>query len=112
MPQHEQDTHFVITFRDPRSSEIKTLRARSVSDSQLGLSFVAISDFVFEPGSVIVNPEEEALQSRLENVRSLHLSIYAILSVEEVGTTHPGLEFTHDRSNLVVLPTQGGDAPR
>jgi hypothetical protein len=112
VPQHEQDTHFVITFRDPRSSEIKTLRARSVSDSQLGLSFVAISDFVFEPDSVIVNPEEEALQSRLENVRSLHLSIYAILSVEEVGTTHSGLEFTHDRSNLVVLPTQGGDAPR
>jgi hypothetical protein len=100
-------THYVISFRDPRSGDISTLRARSIADSTLGLSFVAVSDFVFDSGSMIINPAEEALRTRLEHVRSLHLSIYTILSVEEVGERNEGLRFERDRSNLVVLPGTG-----
>jgi hypothetical protein len=109
MSKHDQDTHFVVTYRDPKNEDIATIKARTVTDSTLGLSFVAISDFVFDSASRLVNPEEEAMRSRLAHVRSLHLSIYAILSVEEVGVEHEGLVFRHDRSNLVVLPQQDGD---
>jgi hypothetical protein len=107
MGQPDPHTHYEITYRDPRSEQICTLRARSISDSSLGLSFVAVSDFVFEQGSTIINPAEEALRTRLAKVRSLHLSIYTILAVEEVGDRHEGLQFQHDRSNLVVLPRGG-----
>lgn len=98
------DTHYVVTYRDARTGEIVHLRARTIRDSTLGLTFVAISDFVFEQTSAIVNPAEEALARRFEHTRALHLSLHAILSIEEVGVDHAGLKFERDRSNLLVFP--------
>lgn len=98
------ETCYIITYREPTEGKIQTLKARTVTDSTLGISFVAISDFIFETESLVVNPNEETLQKRFEDVKSLHLSIYTILSIEEVGKTHQGLKFKKDKSNLVVLP--------
>lgn len=86
-----------------------SLKAKTIRDSTLGLSFIAISDFVFETESMVVNPVEEQMKARFENVRSLHLSIYSIISIEEVGPDHEGLSFKKDRSNLVAFP--GGTSP-
>jgi hypothetical protein len=36
-------------------------------------------------------------------VKTLHLSIYSIISIQEVGMEHKGLYFKKDKSNLVVL---------
>ncbi|MCB9689105.1 MAG: DUF1820 family protein [Alphaproteobacteria bacterium] len=97
---------YVVTWRDHRDGSVQTLRARTVEDSSLGLSFVAIRDFLFESGP-IVNPAEEALRGRLEKVRTLHLSLYAILSVEEVGEDPPALVFTNDKAALqLVRPSE------
>ncbi|MFP4158955.1 MAG: DUF1820 family protein [Desulfobacterales bacterium] len=101
--QDGKDTYFVITYREPREAKILTLKARTVTDSSLGLSFIAISDFVFSTSGLVVNPAEEDLKKRLENVKSMHLSIYTIISIEEVGAEHEGLSFKKDKSNLVVL---------
>jgi hypothetical protein len=97
--------HYVITYRDPVKDETVTLRARKVYDSPLGLSFLAIADFVFDTGTRLIDPAEEALRERLRDVRTLHLSIYRVLSILEVGVDHEGLRLGHDRSNLVVFPT-------
>ena len=102
------DTHYVVTYRDSVKDETVTLRARAVHDSPLGLSFLAISDFVFDTNARVIDPSEEALRDRLRDVRTLHLSIYRVLAVLEVGVDHTGLQLTHDRSNLVVFPSGRG----
>ncbi len=102
------ETCYRITYREPAEGKIQTLKARTVTDSTLGISFVSISDFIFDTDSLVVNPNEETQQKRFEDVKSLHLSIYTILSIEEVGKSNQGLKFKKDKSNLVVLP--GNDA--
>lgn len=107
MAQSKKDIPlYLIHFRDPKDGEMVSLKAHSITDSSLGLSFVRISDFVFDLSSVVVKPSEEQLAKRLENVKSLHLSIYSIISIEELGKEHKGLHFIKDKSNLVVLPTE------
>jgi hypothetical protein len=109
MMSKKKETYYVVTFREPVEGKIQTLKARAVTDSTLGMSFVSISDFIFDTDSLVVNPKEETLKQRFEDVKALHLSIYTILSIEEVGKTHQGLKFKKDKSNLVVLP--GKESP-
>ena len=78
---------------------------RRVEDSELGPAFVCLSQFVFDPGSRIANPAEESLARRFENTRRLHLNLFAIQSIAEVGVDHPGLQLEQDRPNVVVLPS-------
>ena len=96
--------HYLVTWRDARNGEIMTLRVRQIRDSTLGLTFVALSDFVWESSSPIVNPAEEALARRFEQTKTLHLSIHAIVSIEEIGADHQGLSFEKDRANLLTFP--------
>ena len=105
-----QETCYRITYRDVAENKIRTLRARSITDSGLGLSFVCVSDFVFDQTSKLVNPNDEALAAQLEDVKSLHLSMYTIVCVEEIGIDNQGLSFEHDRSKLLVYPG-GSDTP-
>jgi hypothetical protein len=100
------DAYFTITFRDATTDAVHTLRARRVADSTLGLGFIAVSDFLFDTTSRIVNPEEESLRRRFENVRSLHLSIHRVLEIQEVGVEHEGLKLDADRSKLIPFPTK------
>ncbi len=103
MAKKKEETFYLITYRDAKDAKVLTLKAKTVTDSSLGLSFVAISDFVFDTKSVVINPEEEDQKRQFEGVKTLHLSIYAIISIEEVGEEHKGLKFKKDKSNLVVL---------
>lgn len=109
MAQSSKDSYYVIHYRDPKSGEILLLKARKISDSTLGLGFVCVSEFIFDANGLVINPGEEQLKKRLEFVRSLHLSIYTILSVEEVGDKK--LSFKKDRSNLISLPTESNPKP-
>ncbi|MEQ1502957.1 MAG: DUF1820 family protein [Myxococcota bacterium] len=95
----------MITYRSPEDGSVTSLRARQVGDSDLGPAFVCVSEFVFDTGSRVANPAEEALARRFERTRRLHLSLFTIQSIAEVGTGHPGLQLDQDRSNLVILPT-------
>ncbi|MCI5071832.1 DUF1820 family protein [bacterium] len=97
-------TYYAISYKDPKEGTILTLKARKMVDSSLGLGFVAISDFVFENNKLVVTPDEEALMKRLENVKTLHLSIYSILSVSEMGEENKGLKFKHDKANVLLMP--------
>jgi hypothetical protein len=103
MAKKKEETFYLITYRDAKDAKVLTLKSKTVIDSSLGLSFVAISDFVFDTKSVVINPEEEDQKRQFEGVKTLHLSIYAIISIEEVGEEHKGLKFKKDRSNLVVF---------
>lgn len=103
MTKKESSTCFLINYRDPKDGLATSVKAKKVEDSSLGLSFVAISDFVFETNSILVNPEEESKKLQFEKVETLHLSIYSILSIAEMGENNKGLEFKHDKSNLLVL---------
>lgn len=95
---------YVISYRDPKDGSIQSLKAKSISDSTLGLSFIAISDFLFNSSSILVDPEEEFLKKNFENIKTLHLSIYSVLSIAEMGPKTPKLAFKNDKSNLFVLP--------
>ena len=106
MPKKSEKTYYFITYREPRDGKVITLKAEKVTDSSLGLSFVAISDFIFDTSSRVVNPAEEDQKRRFEGVKTLHLSIYSIISIEEVGTEHSGLKFNKDKSNLVILSSE------
>jgi len=109
MAGRKNDTCFIISYRDPVSEKHLSIKAGTVTDSSLGLSFIAISDFVFEQNALVVNPQEEDMKRRFADVKTLHLSIYSVLSIEEVGAQHAGLRFKKDKSNLLVLP--GSSAP-
>jgi hypothetical protein len=111
LSEKQTNKHFVVSYRDPVEQKTISIKVRKVDDSPLGLSFIRISDFVFDTSSLVVNPDEENLKKRLENTRSLHLSIYTILSIEEIGLDQPGLRFKTDKSNLVVLPTAEKPTP-
>lgn len=105
-------TYFRISYRDPVEGKIVDLKAAKVEDSSLGLGFIAVSDFVFDSTGLVVDVVEENLRKRLEDVRSMHLSVYSILSIEEVGAKNRGLHFKNDKSHLVVLPAAQGQAPK
>ncbi len=107
-----RDTHFLVTFRDVANDEVVTLRAGSISDSGLGLAFVVLSDLRFDRESSVIDPRAETLQRRYANVHALHLPVYNVVSVAEVGAEHPGLELSGDRSNLLVLPGRDDGAGR
>jgi len=109
MTGKKKETFFIITYRDPVSEKQVSIKAGTVTDSSLGLSFIAVSDFVFEQNVLVVNPQEEDMKRRFAEVKTLHLSIYTVLSIEEVGPQHAGLRFKKDKSKLLVLP--GNSAP-
>jgi hypothetical protein len=111
MHSYERTTFYLVTFRDPKDGSTTQLKVTSIEDSSLGLSFIKISEFLFETGSLVVSPTEEQLQKRFENVKSLHLSIYNIISIEEIGVEHKGLIFDKDRSNLISFPSDFGAPP-
>ena len=99
----DKKTFYIINYRDPTDNKTLELKAKKVTDSTLGLSFIAISDFIFDSSSLVVNPSEEDLKRKLEHVKTLHISIYSILSIEEIGAAHRGLKFKENKSNLIVL---------
>jgi hypothetical protein len=86
---------------------VATLKVRTVADSELGPGFICLSDFVWDR-SRLANPVEEAAKARFADTRRLHLSVFTILSIAEIGSDHPGLELGNDRSNLVVFPPPKG----
>jgi len=111
MGQAAEKTYFYITYREAREGKVVTLKAQTVTDSSLGLSFVAISNFIFDTNSRVVNPAEEDQKRRFEGVKTLHLSIYSIISIEEIGADHNGLNFKKDKSNLVIFSSES-QSPR
>ncbi len=103
---NKSDSYYLVHYRDLVDGKILPLKARKIEDSNLGLSFVRISEFFFDTDSVVVQPTEIQMQERFANVRSLHLSIYSIVSVEELGPKHSGLKFKKSRSNLIAFPQE------
>jgi hypothetical protein len=99
------DTFYLVHYRDPQDGKVVALKVKKIEDSQLGLGFVKLSDFIFDTRSLVVQPVEEQLKQRFENVKSFHLSIYSLVSVEELGVKHKGLNFKKDRSNLISFPS-------
>jgi hypothetical protein len=95
-------SHYVVTWRDLPKEGVVTMRVRTIEDSDLGPTFIAISDFVFEHDGLIIDPNAAALEARYADTRRLHLSIYNVLAIEEVGRRNKGLELK-DRSNVVLL---------
>ncbi|MCB9072812.1 MAG: DUF1820 family protein [Bdellovibrionaceae bacterium] len=95
---------YIVSYRDPKDGAIVSLKVKSISDSTLGLSFIALSGFIFDSSAILVNPEEEAMKKKFENIKTLHLSIYSIISIAEMGLETPRLAFKNDKSNLFVLP--------
>lgn len=96
---------YVVTYRDHKDNSIHELKVRNIEDSSLGLSFIALSGFIFETEGIIVRPEEETKRQHFEKIKTLHLSIYSVISIAEVGAETPKLAFKKDKSNLFVLPT-------
>jgi hypothetical protein len=110
MASKKHESCFIITYRDPVSEKQVSVKAGTVADSTLGLSFIAVSDFIFDQSPLVVNPQEEDMKRRFADVKTLHLSIYTVLSIEEIGAQHKGLRFKKDKSNLLVLPGSSGQA--
>jgi len=112
MSGRRKDAYFIVSYRDPVTEKHVSIKAGTVTDSSLGLSFIAISDFVFDNSALVVNPQEEDMKRRFAEVKTLHLSIYTVLSIEEVGPEHAGLRFKKDKSKLLVLPGSSAPAQR
>jgi hypothetical protein len=104
--------YFLVHYRDPKDGKIVAIKARRIEDSTLGLGFVRISDFLFDTSGVVVQPTEVQLEQHFKNVRSLHLSIYSIVSVEEIGQKHAGLKFKKAKSNLISFPGDSSTNPK
>lgn len=105
MATKKDSSYYLIHYRDPKDGQIVALKARRIEDSTLGLSFVRVSDFFFSTDSVVVQPTEVQLEKRFQNVQSLHLSIYSIVSIEELGEKK--LKFRKTKNNLIAFPGEG-----
>ncbi len=103
MTRKKDKTLYLVNYRDPKDGISRSIRARRIEDSPLGLSFIAISDFVFESSTILINPDEEARKLEFEKIKTLHLSIYSIQSVSETGNHENSLSFKNDRSHILVL---------
>jgi len=103
MAVKKDESHYIINFRDPKEGKVTSLKARSIMDSRLGLSFISCSDFVFDESVLVANPTEEANKKRYASTKALHLSIYNVISIEEVGKENKGLKFKKSKSNVIVL---------
>lgn len=103
----KNESYFLVTYRDQKDTKVVDLKVKTISDSPLGLSFIMLKDFIFDEASSVVNPVEEGMRKRFENTKSLHLSMYSILSIEEVGLGRSSsqLQFKKAKSNLVVFPS-------
>ena len=99
-------SYYIVTYRDQTDASVVTLKVRSIEDSSLGLGFVALSGFLFEQDSILVQPEEEAKKKKFENIKTLHLSIYSILSIAEMGLEVAKLAFKNNKANLLMMPSQ------
>lgn len=94
-----------ITYRDFLESKNISLKCRKIVDSPLGFSFVALSQFVFDDkNSVLVKPSEESLKKKLEEIKTLHLSIHSVIAIEELSSFP--LSFKKDKSKLLILPSR------
>ena len=103
MSRKKDKTLYLVNYRDPKDGSCKSIKAHKIEDSPLGLSFVAISDFVFDSNSFLINPDEEAKKLEFEKIKTFHLSIYSIQSVSEIGNHEKCLSFKNDRSHILVL---------
>jgi hypothetical protein len=101
-------SYYLVTFRDAREGKNVELKVRRISDSPLGLGFICLAEFFFDLEKPIVQPIEEQMRKRFESVKTLHLSIYSIISIEEIGPPTMSLRFKKDRSNLVAFPNPNG----
>lgn len=99
---------FRVTYRDVTTDKFVVIKVRRISDSSLGPAFVEMSDFVFDADSLIVNPQEEEMKEHFSAVRRMHLAIYHIVSVEELGAGRSGLKLQRGKTNVVVLPHPSG----
>ena len=104
-------TCFRVTYRDPKDGQLTSLTVRTIDDSSLGLSFVALSDFVFETSTILVDPKMESKKLEFEDIKVLHLSIYSIVSIAEVGEHKKPLSFKHDKANLLLLKPEDPGRP-
>ena len=111
MSQKGEDSFFLVSYRDPKDGQIVSLKAKEISDSSLGLGFVRISNFLFQTEGLLVQPAEEQLKKRFENVKSFHLSLYSIISIEEMGMKHVGLNFKNDKSKILSFPDSSSHTP-
>jgi len=77
---------YVVTYRNPeKTDENIVTRVRNIQDSNLGPTFITLSDFVFGSTSKLLNPQDEYTKKRFQKTKKLHLSIYHIISIEEIG---------------------------
>lgn len=106
MSYKKDPSYYVVTYRDQTNATVISLKVRAIEDSSLGLGFVALSGFIFEHDSILVQPEEEAKKKKFENIKTLHLSVYSILSIAEMGLEVPKLAFKNDKANLLMMPSQ------
>ena len=94
---------FIVSYRDPeKPNEMIEVRVRNVDDSALGPAFIALSDFVFGTSTGLINPRDEYAKKRFVKTKTLHLSIYNVVTIEEVGDENPGLKLAPKEG--VVLP--------
>lgn len=105
MTKKKEKTCYLIHYRDPQDGQHQSIKACKITDSPLGLSFIAISEFIFETEGILVNPDEEAKKLRFEDTKTFHLSIYSVLSVSEVGAHKKSLHFKNDKAKLLTLNT-------
>ncbi|MEQ1878141.1 MAG: DUF1820 family protein [Bdellovibrionia bacterium] len=106
MAVKNDESYYIINFRDPKDAKVTSLKARTIADSRLGLSFISVSDFVFTESALVADPTEEANKKRYASTKSLHLSIYSVLSIEEMGKANKGLKFKKSKSNVFLLASQ------
>lgn len=101
----KEPSTYLVTYRDQKDGSVVSLKVRAIEDSSLGLGFISLSGFIFEQESILVQPEEEAKRKKFENIKTLHLSVYSIISIAEMGLETPKLAFKNDKSNLLMMPS-------
>ena len=79
------DPLYVVTFPDPVTKRMVTLKVREIGDSGLGPMFARLSGFVFQDSGKIINPNNDGLSRRYQDTKAIHVNRMALAQVEEVA---------------------------
>ena len=73
MKKQNNNNYYTVTYRDPKDGKTVHLKANTIKDSNLGLSFIFISDFILkgEGSSKIIDPNEEKLRNQLKDTKGI-----------------------------------------
>ena len=95
MKNQESPTYYKVTYRDPKDGKTVDLKAKTIKDSNLGLSFIFVSDFILSHEmSFFITAKDNIILDKV-----IHENIHH----EIIPTLNDRISFINDFKSLISI---------